>query len=130
MSDEKRVLIVEDSLTIRYEIKLILEQIGVKLVEAANEIGLFMKIEEYGKVVDLIIMDLTLEYENGFDLIKKIRNADRYKDIPIIIITEHADKGNVLKAMQYNIAGYLRKPISKNELIKKIESLLNTQTEE
>lgn len=124
MSDEKKVLIVEDSSTIRYEVKLILKQIGIKLLEAVNEIGLFMQIEEYGKNVDLIIMDLTLEYQNGFDLIEKIKKIDRYKEIPILILTEHAEKASVLRAVNLNISGYLRKPINKEELIKRVQGLL------
>lgn len=128
MLEGKKILIVEDSSTIRYEIKIIVEQARMKLVEAANEIGLFMKIEEYGKMVDLIIMDLTLEYENGFDLIEKLKKVDKYKDIPILIFTEHADKDTVLKAKQLNIAGYLRKPIQKEEFIKRVKSILCCET--
>ncbi|MCX8132053.1 MAG: response regulator [Clostridia bacterium] len=120
----KRVMIVEDSNTVRYEVKLILEQIGVTLVETANEMGMFNMMEEYGKCVDLIIMDLTLKHENGFDLIEKLKENEKYRDIPILVLTEHADKNNVLKAKELAVAGYLRKPIRKDELIERVKAVL------
>lgn len=120
----KKILIVEDSNTIRYEIRLILEKLGITVTEAANELGLFNAIEEYGKCVDLIIMDLTLKYENGFDLIEKLRQNPKYGQIPVLILTEHANKDNVLKAKELNVSGYLRKPIHKDELVDRVKSLL------
>jgi len=54
--------------------------------------------EEYGKCVDLVIMDLTLKYENGFDLIKKLRSSEKYGEIPVLVLTEHADANSVLTA--------------------------------
>lgn len=125
MFQGKKVLIVEDSITVRYEVKLLLEKINVTLTEAANGIGMFNVIEEYGKLVDLIIMDLTLKTENGFDLIKKLKSSERYKDIPVLVLTEHADKDNVLTAKKLGVQGYTKKPISKDELINRVTKILN-----
>lgn len=124
MAFEKRVMIVEDSYTVRYEVKLIIEQLGLTLIEAANELGMFNMMEEYGKCVDLIIMDLTLKYENGFDLIEKLRNIEKYRDIPVVILTEHAEVKNVLRARELGVAGYLKKPIQKDELVSRVKSVL------
>ena len=124
MELEKRVMIVEDSNTVRYEVKLILDKIGITLIEAANELGMFNMMEEYGKCVDLLIMDLTLKRENGFDLIKKLREIEKYRNIPVIVLTERADKDSVLKAREMEVAGYLRKPIQKDELIERVKSIL------
>lgn len=89
-----------------------------------------MKIEEYGKITDLIIMDLTLQYENGFDIVKELKEADKYKDIPILVLTEHADKVNVLKARELGVSGYLRKPIKSQEFTGKVKSILGIENEE
>ena len=120
MSLEKRVMIVEDSNTVRYEVKLLLKKIGVVLIEVANSIGMYNAIEEYGKIVDLIIMDLTLKNENGFDLIKSLKSSERYNNIPVLILTEHADRDNVLTAKDIGVEGYLRKPINGTELLERV----------
>lgn len=126
MAAGKKVMIVEDSNTVRYEVKLILDKIGITVIETANEIGMFNMMEEYGKTVDLIIMDLTLKNENGFDLIDKLKKSEKYKDIPVLILTEHADKDSVLKARELSVAGYLRKPIQKDELVERVRKTINT----
>lgn len=122
---DKTVLIVEDSNTVRREVKLIFDKIGVELVEAANEIGMFNMIEQYGKKVDLVIMDLTLKYENGMDLIEKIRYSEKYGEIPVLILTEHAGKENVLRAKKLGVADFLRKPIQREELVNRVKSILS-----
>ncbi|MGY0372914.1 response regulator [Clostridium sp. JNZ J1-5] len=121
----KRVMIVEDSKTIIHQVKLIVEQNGVNLVEAGSEWGMFKKIEEYGKFVDLIIMDLILKFENGLDLIEKLKTDDKYKDIPILILTEQADAENVLRAKELGIKYYLRKPIEKDKLLERMTMIFN-----
>lgn len=125
MSFGKKIMIVEDSHTVRYEVRLILDKLGVTLVEVANGLGMFNVVEEYGKQVDLIIMDLTLKRENGFDLIEQLREIEKYKEIPVLILTEHANKENVIKAKHLGVNGYLRKPIQKDELIERVSTILN-----
>ncbi|MFZ5354261.1 MAG: response regulator [Bacillota bacterium] len=121
---EKKVIIVEDSPTIKYELRLLFKQLNIVPLEAGGELGLFMQIEQYGKLADLIIMDLTLKEENGFDLIKKLKDDTRYNQIPIIILTEHADVNSVLTAKTLGVAGYIRKPIIRDEFIKKVREVL------
>ncbi len=124
MNVEKRVMIVEDSNTVRYEVKLLLKKIGVVLIEVANSIGMYNAIEEYGKIVDLIIMDLSLKNENGFDLINGLKTSESYNKIPVLILTEHADRDNVLTAKDIGVEGYLRKPINGTELLERVSKIL------
>lgn len=123
----KKVLIVEDSFTVRYEVRLILEKLGITILEAANEVGMMNLMDEYGKPVDLVIMDLVLKNENGLDLIKKIKSSKSYSSIPVLILTENADKKSVLRAKELGVEGYLKKPINKEELISRVEKLLSPQ---
>lgn len=120
----KRVMIVEDSYTVRYEVKLILEKEGMTLVEAANELGMYNMMEEYGKCVDLIIMDLFLKNENGLDLIEKLKSSESYGKIPVLILTEHAARDTVLKARELGVEGYLRKPIQREDLLERVRKAL------
>ena len=123
---EKVVLIVEDSPTVKYEVRMLLEQKGIKVFEAGGEIGLFNQIEQYGRMVDLIIMDLTLKNENGLDLTQKVKDNPEYATIPILILTEHADAKNVLKAREMGVAGYVLKPIKREEFLEKVMSSMNS----
>lgn len=125
MNMEKTILIVEDSPTIKYQVRIILQQVGLTLLEAGGELGLFNQVEQYGKLVDLVIMDLTLKDEDGFDLVKKLKANPNYSSIPIVILTEHADAKSVLTARELGVEGYIRKPIVRDEFLKKLKEILN-----
>lgn len=120
----KVVLVVDDSASIRREVKVILQKEGLSVREAGTEFGAFNSMVEYGVPVDLILMDLSLNDVNGFDLVDKIRTVDRFKEIPIIMLTQHSDRVNVVKAKNMGIQGYMIKPINHHILIEKIGQVL------
>lgn len=125
MLNGKKILIVEDSRTIRLQIKIMLEHEGATVVEAGSEWGMFSKIEEFGTAVDLIIMDLVLHNEDGLNLIENLRMNPKYNNIPIIILTEKVELDSILEAKKLLIKYYLKKPVKKLELINRINSILN-----
>lgn len=120
MLKNKKILIVDDSISFRQIIKTMLNDTGAVICEAGSEFGMYNLIDEYGTLVDIIIMDLSLKYENGLNLIKKLREIHRYKDIPVIIITQHTSKHYVFEAKKLGVKHYIKKPINKTILIDRI----------
>lgn len=127
MLKDKRILIVEDSISFRQIIKTMLKDTGVIISEAGSEFGMYNLIDVYGKLVDIIIMDLSLKYENGLNLIKKLRKTDRYKNIPVIIITQHTSKRYVFEAKKLGVKHYIKKPINKSILIDRITEVFTNE---
>ncbi len=127
MENEKRILIVEDSPTVIEQMKLFLSSTNIQVFNAGSEFGMLQSIEPYGQLVDLIIMDLTLKSENGMDLIQTIRANDKYSQIPIIIVTEHAKQDLVLQAKKFNVASYIKKPITKDNFLNRIGTVLGQE---
>lgn len=123
MLADKKILVVEDSPTIKLLLKMILEREGANIAEAGSEWGMLTKIDEYGKVADLIIIDLFLNFENGMDLIKNLKDNPKYKDIPIIIVTENVDIDTIMQAKGLGIKNYLKKPFKKADLIDRINKI-------
>ncbi|MCX7748775.1 MAG: response regulator [Clostridia bacterium] len=125
MAGEKIVLIVEDSPTVRFEVKIILDKAGITLIETSNEYGMLNVLEQFGDQIKLIIMDLTLKNENGFDIIKRLKEDTNspYNDIPVLILTEHSTMEDVLKAKELGVEGYLKKPIQKDDMLNRIKKI-------
>ncbi|MDF2615023.1 MAG: response regulator receiver protein [Clostridia bacterium] len=121
---QKVVLIVDDSPSIIRQVTLILQKSDIAVRQAGSEFGMLNAIEQYGRRVDLIIMDLTLKTEHGFDLIATLKDSLRFRSIPILVLTEHADVKNVLTAKQLGVNGYIKKPIDVNELLTQVKTLL------
>lgn len=73
---------------------------------------------------DLIILDIDMPEINGYDMLKKIKEKDSLKYVPVIFLTSNSDKGHVVKAVQGGADAYVVKPINKDVLINKIETLI------
>lgn len=121
---EKRILIVEDSPTVIEQMKLMLSEFNIKISTAGSEFGMLQHIEQYGKLVDLIIMDLSLKNENGLDLVDNLRKNDKFASIPIIVVTEHAKKDFILRAKDLKVSEYIKKPFTKDILINRISNVI------
>ena len=122
---QKRILIVEDSPTVIEQMKLMLSEYDVKVSTAGSEFGMLQHIEQYGKLVDLIIMDLSLKSENGLDLIDKLRKNLKFSTIPVIVVTEHAKKDFILRAKGLQVSEYIRKPFSKEVFLSRVSNVID-----
>ena len=119
----KIILIVDDSVAIRKQARALLEREGCVVREAGSEVGMLNALEEYGQKAQLVLMDLNLNTANGFDLIGKMRTIETYRDIPVMILTEHADRENVAIARLAGVKGYLVKPIEPALLIGRLRQV-------
>lgn len=118
------VLVVDDSASIRKFVKVILEKNGYTVREAGSEVGLFSTIDEYGHLADLILMDINIKNEHGLNLVNKLKESATYRNIPIIMLTLHSDKKNVIGAKVSGVQGYLVKPINPQLLLKRVSTIL------
>lgn len=119
----KIILIVDDSVAIRKQVQVLLEREGCVVREAGSEVGMLNALEEYGQKAHLVLMDLNLNTANGFDLIGKMRTVEAYREIPVMILTEHADRENVTIARLAAVKGYLVKPIEPVLLLDRIRQV-------
>lgn len=117
-----KVMYVEDEENIRKNITSTLEVL-VKKVYSLPDIDTALKCFNSFNP-DIIISDITLENENGLDLIKKIRQKD--KTIPVLILSAHTDINYLLEATKLKLVEYLTKPLNYTKLEK---ALLNAVEE-
>ncbi len=121
---KKIILIVDDSLSIRQSIRVILEKAGYVVREAGSEFGMMNAIDEYGKIVNAILMDITLNQQDGLELVGKLRSTEKHNDIPVIMLTQHSDREHVSYAKSIGVQGYLVKPVQPSVLLDKLRAVL------
>lgn len=73
---------------------------------------------------DLILLDYLMPACNGADVLKTIQSREDTKDIPVLFLTGQSDMSTVTECLALNPAGYIVKPISKEALLGKLESVL------
>jgi two-component system chemotaxis response regulator CheY len=120
-----KILIVDDSITIRRIITNALKTVGfTDTIEASNGREALEKLTS-GKV-DFIITDWNMPEMNGLDLIKEVRANPIYSSMPILMITTRGTEHDVVEALQAKVNSYIMKPFTPQELKEKIEGILKT----
>ena len=119
--EQCKVLVVDDMGTMRRVVINFLNILGFKnIVEAANGILAWEKVEAEGGKFDLIISDWNMPEATGIDLLKKVRTKEETKKLPFILLTVEADKHNVEEAIKFQVNGYIMKPVNFEMFSKKL----------
>jgi two-component system chemotaxis response regulator CheY len=120
-----KILIVDDSITIRRIITNALKTIGFpETIEAVDGKDALEKLS--GGNVDFIITDWNMPQMNGLDFIKEVRANPIYSSMPILMITTHGSEQDVIEALKAKVNSYIVKPFTPQELKEKIEGILKT----
>ena len=121
-SEEKTIMVVDDSITIRKVTARMLERNGINVMLAKDGIDATNQLIDTKP--DLMLLDIEMPRMDGFELATYIRNDDRLKDLPIIMITSRTGEKHKEKAMEIGVNQYLGKPYQEEELLKNINEIL------
>ncbi len=114
----KRILVIDDDPAIGGLIRDLLEFDKFEIIIShIPEDGLF---NARYKTPSVIILDLFLPNMNGFELYKQLKQDDRTKDIPVIVITGHTDTPTINMMKELGLSGVFYKPFHFAHLRKKI----------
>ena len=119
---DRTVLIVEDSDDARYFMRLALEQLGYRIIEAEN--GARAVEVALSERPDIILMDLSLPVMDGLAATEKIRASDGLNGTPIIAVTAHQETDFRAGAKAAGFDAYVTKPIDIDFLSELIKGLL------
>ena len=122
------IYIVEDDESIR-EIETIALKNSNYIVSAfENAKEFYKKLDEL--VPDLILLDVMLPDESGYDIVRKLRKRPATQDIPIIMVTAKTTEMDMIKGLDGGADDYIKKPFSIMELIKRVKALLRRTAKE
>jgi two-component system, chemotaxis family, chemotaxis protein CheY len=123
------VMIIDDEPFMRKLLTRLLDEIGIKeIVTADDGADGLNKLAATPLVPSLVICDLEMPGIDGFEFVRKLRAAknDKFKDLPVLIVTGHSDPESVKSAVNAGIHGYLAKPVSRGALEKRIATALQS----
>ena len=119
-----KVLVVEDSKTMRMIIKHLLDDIGVTDVEEAAN-GMEALTALVNTRFDLIIMDVHMPEMDGVELLDKIK-ASTHDETPLIVVTSDSDHRTIDKMRDAGASAYVTKPFTKEKLATTIKLVCGT----
>ncbi|AEE15556.1 response regulator [Treponema brennaborense] len=118
----KKILAVDDSVSIRKSISFILSQEGYEVVEAEDGAdGLVRaKADKFG----LIITDINMPNMDGIQLIKELRQTVEYKFTPIIVLTTENQDSKMQEGKAAGATGWIVKPFASEKLIAVVKKII------
>ncbi len=116
------IYIVEDDESIREIESIALKNSNHMVCAFGTAKEFYKKMDEI--VPDLILLDIMLPDENGYEILKKIRRNPTTKRIPIIMVTAKTTEMDMLRGLDDGADDYIKKPFSVMELITRVKVLL------
>lgn len=122
------IYVVEDDASIR-EIEMIaLKNCNyiVKGFERASD--LYKSLEDL--LPDMILLDIMLPDDSGYEIVRNIRNSEKTKKIPVIMVTAKTEEMDMVKGLDDGADDYIKKPFSVMELLSRVRALLRRTLED
>ena len=117
----RKILVVDDSKTELLFLSDLLQKNGFSVKTAENADDAMRRLEE--EQPDLILMDVVMPGQNGFQLTRAIARNPQYASVPIILCTSKNQETDRVWGMRQGARDYIVKPVNATELLAKISAL-------
>lgn len=119
---KRKILVIEDEVDIAEIITMVLETAEYTVKTVLNPLDSFGVADEFKP--DAILLDLTMPEMSGWEVYKKFKANDEFKDTPIAIVTAKSDEFDAIVGLHVMHAdGYITKPFGKQYLIDSVNKL-------
>lgn len=117
-----RILIIDDDLTVIKLAGSILSSGGYEVISSSDApVGLEMAMKEK---VDLIVLDVMIPMINGFNICRLLKSQEKFKKIPIILLTSRAEDEDRKIGLEVGADEYIAKPLNREHFLKTVGELL------
>jgi two-component system chemotaxis response regulator CheY len=118
------ILVADDSATMRMIVQATLTGAGWKVLAAGNGKDALTLAMEQAVPVDLVVSDWNMPVMGGLDLIRGLRQVERYEEVPVLVLTTEDDVESKTAARDLGVCGWLQKPVDPDLLIEMASELV------
>ncbi|MES1981953.1 MAG: response regulator transcription factor [Pseudomonadota bacterium] len=118
-----KILVVEDDEHVSYMLNFILQREGYTTEHAADGRVAEQLIASIAPP-DLVLLDIMLPYQDGFQLLKNIRTRSAWAKVPVIMLSAKSQEQDIVQALDLGANDYVTKPFQPRELLARIRRSL------
>ena len=122
------IYVVEDDKNISEIESFALKNAGHQIVECACAKEFHKQVQE--RIPDMVLLDIMLPDENGYEIVKKLRKNPATKKLPVIMVTAKTSEIDMVKGLDIGADDYIKKPFSIIEFITRIKAVLRRTVEQ
>jgi len=119
MVEQRRILIVDDEPDLLHAVSLYLQEEGYITFTATNGLEALAAVRE--KLPDLVVLDVLMPKMDGFETLRRLREAS---NVPVIMLTVRGEEKDKVRGLRMGADDYVTKPFSQRELLGRIEAVL------
>lgn len=119
-----KMIVADDSRLIRGIIEKTATAIGFQVFQAANGKEALDLLETNGEYISLVLLDWNMPMMNGIDVLRNMRANDRFKKIPVLMVSTESEEDKIKEAIDAGASGYLAKPFKPDKLTNAIHQVL------
>ncbi len=123
VNKDMSILVVDDFNTMRRIVRSLLKQLGFNNVDEAvdgNDALSKISVKDYA----LILSDWNMEPKSGIDLLREVRQSEKHKNMPFILITAESKIENIVEAKKAGVNQYIVKPFNAKTLKEKLSTVI------
>jgi len=120
---QSTIMTVDDSPSMRMLLKAALTDLGYKVLEAEDGVHALERLD--GAEPDLLITDINMPRLDGFGLIERVREQDRLRNLPILVLTTESSDEKKQRARSAGATGWIVKPFHPDKLAAAIRRVLH-----
>jgi len=117
-----KILLVDDEPEMRFITRKMLEKAGHTVVEACSGEECLARLEE--ELPDLILLDVMMPGDDGWEVCRKIKSQDRTRGIPVVMFTVRTEEEDMLESTSSGADAHINKPFERDELLGIISRIL------
>ena len=120
--EQKTILIADDEVDIVETLKFVLETEGFNVITAYDGEEALKSAKEF--MPDLMLLDVMMPKINGYKISRLLKYDNKYKDIPIIMVTARSQLEDKMIGEETGVNEYITKPFELDAIVKKVEEYL------
>ncbi len=119
----KKVLIVDDSPSVRQQVGMALKQVGYEVVDGVDGIDGAEKLRKDASI-GMVICDINMPRLNGLEMVEKVKREARFAKLPIVMLTSEDNPELVERAKKAGAKGWIIKPFRADLLVATVKKLM------
>lgn len=118
-----KILVVDDSSTVRKQVSLALSPAGFEIIEAMDGVQGAQAVQDHPDL-RLVICDVNMPHMNGLDMLSLIKSDGKNRNLPVVMLTTEGQPALIKRAKEAGACGWIVKPFSPDRLVAAAKKLV------
>lgn len=119
---ELKILVADDDPNVLHSVSWVLREQGYDVSTARGGVELISQLDS--NAPDLLLLDVAMPGQDGYDLLAKIKSDERWSDLPVLMVSSQAPEEAAERTLGLGAADYIKKPFKPRELIARVQAQL------